>query len=505
MRSPYPSAPILRTHELTFHDVMAEQIGHAPWLMLSLAIHLVAVLLLWLVPAELPRVEATVASVVLPPPQVDIEEQLPPPEVVEPEPIDPEQVVELAEPTTEPTPDAFDPSDIDYAVDAVSDTLDSLASHTNVGLGGGPPARYRGRGPKGGRRGGIPGQPNVEAALHWLRDHQDVDGRWDCDGFMKHDVAGAACDGAGNPLHDVGVTGLALLAFLGDGTTLRAGPYRENVRSGVEWLRSQQNPDTGCLGSLSSQQSIYDHAIATLALCEAQGLSRYRTLKPTAQQAIDYLGAHRNPYGAWRYQPRSGDNDMSVTGWALMALVAAHEFGLTVDPRALADIDAYIDGMTDESGRVGYAQRGGASSRHAGRHELAFPADRNECMTGVGLLCKALLEHDPRRDPLMQRQLQVLMRKKPVWLVDAKGSSIDFYAWYYGSYAVYQAGEPHWSEWSRALTDAVVKRQRTDANYKGSWDPVDAWGEDGGRVYATAILALSLQAYYRYGRVIGGR
>ena len=45
--------------------------------------------------------------------------------------------------------------------------------------------------------------------------------------------------------------------------------------------------------------------------------------------------------------------------------------------------------------------------------------------------------------------------------------------------------------------------QREGGNEHGSWDSVDAWGEDGGRVYSTAILALTLQAHYRYGRLAG--
>ena len=46
-----------------------------------------------------------------------------------------------------------------------------------------------------------------------------------------------SCDGAGNPVHDVGVTGLALLAFLGDGSTMRSGPYKDVVKKAVKWLR----------------------------------------------------------------------------------------------------------------------------------------------------------------------------------------------------------------------------------------------------------------------------
>ena len=53
------------------------------------------------------------------------------------------------------------------------------------------------------------------------------------------------------------------------------------------------------------------------------------------------------------------------------------------------------------------------------------------------------------------------------------------------------------------LHPAVVKTQNADRapqkwNLHGSWDPIGAWGEDGGRVYSTAILTLTLQAHYRY-------
>lgn len=508
MPSPFALPPMVRTHgDASFQDLMAEQLRHSPWLAVSFALHGVVVFLLWLIPADPVRKEQPAVTVALAPPSEPIEDEPPPPEEPRVEPVDPEHLVEVTQPVDAP------PSE---SVDAAVDTSPSLAKHDHdadllqatgnnaVGLGSSAPPRYRKRGGGGGGRGGV-GDDGVQRALVWLVRHQDETGGWDCDEFMKHDREGSPCDGAGDPLHDVGVTGLALLALLGDGSTLRQGPYRDVIRRGVQWLRQQQDQDSGCLGATASQHYIYGHAIATLALVEACGLSGYRTLRPTVQKALDYLQAHRNPYGVWRYQPRSGDEDMSVTGWAALALIAAHEFHFAVDQHALGDIDAYAVRLTDTSGRVGYIERGGMSSRRPGEHALRFPVDRNECMTSVALLCRALTVPDPRVDERAQRHLAVVMRKLPRWQQDGSGSSLDFYAWYYGSYAVNQMGEPHWSQWSRALTDAVLKKQRGDGNFKGSWDPVDAWGEDGGRVYATAILALTLQAYYRYARVVGGR
>ena len=70
----------------------------------------------------------------------------------------------------------------------------------------------------------------VDAALRWLADHQHPDGRWDADGFWK--MTGKTGDGSGSAVHDVGVTGLALLAFLGDGHTPKSGTYRAGVKKG---------------------------------------------------------------------------------------------------------------------------------------------------------------------------------------------------------------------------------------------------------------------------------
>jgi hypothetical protein len=100
----------------------------------------------------------------------------------------------------------------------------------------------------------------------------------------------------------------------------------------------------------------------------------------------------------------------------------------------------------------------------------------------------------------MAAQADLILEKPPVW--NAEDGSIDHYYWYYASYALYQMGEQHWSAWSKSLTDAVVSSQRADGNYRGSWDPLGVWSQDGGRVYSTAILCLTLEAHYRYTRLV---
>jgi hypothetical protein len=80
------------------------------------------------------------------------------------------------------------------------------------------------------------------------------------------------------------------------------------------------------------------------------------------------------------------------------------------------------------------------------------------------------------------------------------------YYWYYGTFAMNQWGGKHWTSWKKAIEKALIPNQRQEnGNFKGSWDPVGPWGEEGGRVYSTAICTLILEVYYRYARVLGAR
>ncbi len=484
--------------EESFQQLVHESLQKAPWLGLSLLVHVVAVVLIILLLPE-PRAAAPVARLAVQPEDDAFVEPEPP---EPPEPVDPvetpEQDIELDRPTkedsTDPLEEPLPPGDPES--NDTEWTKDPIKV-PGLGPGGGSFCGMRGGG--GGSRGRFPHHTVVRRGLDWLARHQDRNGRWDADGFMKHDTKGRKCDGSGNPVHDVGVTGLALLAFLGEGSTMRSGPYRDNVKRAVRWLIAQQQPN-GLFGTNASHDFIYDHSIAALAMCEAYGLSKYRTLRKHAQGGVNYLESHRNPYGVWRYQPRDNDNDTSVTGWAFMVYKSAKDFGLLVNDQAFKLTAQYFDEVTDPTnGRCGYTKRGELSSRHPGDHSTRFPPEKGETMAAVGLMIRFFLGQDPDKCDVMKTAAETILKKPPAWKLDG---SIDHYYWYYATYALYQMGRKHWREWAKHLTGAVAKTQRLDGNFEGSWDPAGAWGEDGGRVYSTAALVLTLQAYYRYARVL---
>ncbi len=328
----------------------------------------------------------------------------------------------------------------------------------------------------------------VAAALKWLAAHQDKDGRWDCDQFTKHDdAANADCGGPGNAVHDVGATGLAVLALLGDGSTPERGQWQGALQRAAKWLVEQQQ-DNGLFGVAASHDFVYDHAIAAYAVCEMHGTG-VEWLKRAAQRGIDYLEAHRNPYSVWRYQPRDNDNDTSVTTWAVLALTSADRNRLTVNREALKLAGVWYDQVSDHSGHHGYSKQGQPSSRKPGDHALRFPPEHGEAMTAAATVARFAIGQTPRSHPVIAASADLVVAKPPRW---EPGHADPIY-WFFGARAMLHVGGPHHDAWQRAL-DALLPAQRRDGGCTGSWDPIGVWDEDGGRVVTTALCALALQA-----------
>ncbi len=502
--------------EHTFNDVLYDWMGRAPWLAISLAAHVLAFFVLTAFPwdafkkEQLNEINAIMEATADEP-------------IEEPEEEEIEEVEEEIEPIEEPIlKDAevsdHNEEDVDQPFESMvgdpdmnSDSpFDSDNSNDVMGIGGGAGGKFGGR--VGGRRNlraahGKGLDQALKDALEWLKNHQGPDGSWDTDEFSSEcgKIGNTICGDPGRAQHDVGSTGLALLAFLGEGNTSDSGDYKEQVANGIKWLRGMQDPDTGLIGEKSSHEFLYNHAIGTLALCEAYYATKSPLLKRTCQNAINYINRARNPYGAWRYdEPPMGMNDTSVTGWMIFAIKAAEDAHLDIVEESYEGAMTWIDEVTDPaSGRVGYNEFGNRSSRITGVNDH-FPAEKGEAMTAVGLLCRMFMgQDDPKEYPILKKHGDLMLRTLPEWDPDGFGS--DMYYWYYGSYAMYQLGGTHWKKWEEALKGTILDNQRKDGDEKGSWDPIGPWGFAGGRIYSTALMALCIEVYFRYGKVAGAR
>ncbi len=338
----------------------------------------------------------------------------------------------------------------------------------------------------------------VDRALGWLARHQGADGTWDCDEFTHTCRGGKPCIGPGYEAYDLGVTGLAMLAFLGAGHTHESGIHKRIVRQGIEALLSKQLPD----GSwrTGSDNFTYVHAICTQVVCEAYGMTSDSTLKLPAEKAVRFIGKCASAKGGWRYGVAPTDSDMSVNGWMLMALKAAKDVGIEVDDKAIAGGLRSVERLTDKSsGRVRYYDHPdlAGSVRPVGKED-AFPAEYSQALTAAGVLSRCLHGSSPKSDPLVQKGAILCAATPPA----SEPEKRDFYYWYWGATALYQLGDEYWEAWEADLLTTLGKLQRESPNCaKGSWDPDGAWGEEGGRVYSTAIIALTLEVYVRYPRL----
>ncbi|MGO9600896.1 MAG: hypothetical protein ACLP7Q_23185 [Isosphaeraceae bacterium] len=340
----------------------------------------------------------------------------------------------------------------------------------------------------------------VEKALDWLARHQDADGRWD--GATARDEDGTALPGDddftvfcppgqtcfGECAYweaDSALTGLALLTYLGAGYTHQDGKFATTVSKGLEFLLSQQKAD-GDLRGQSRAVGMYCHAMATLALCEAYALSLEERLREPAERAVAFLIRGRARDGqAWRYLPGATVGDTSILGWVVMALKSAREVGLRIP-----DLPQLDNGTLQWLDRVATGSEKGLA-----RYQPWEPV--TPTMTAEAWVCRQFLGAGGPGAASTEAADYLLQHPSD------KGDS-NYYYWYYGTLAMYQHGGQPWTRWNGRIRDRIVSLQRNSGHPTGSWDPDDSiYGARGGRIYCTALAALSLEVYYRYLRLYG--
>ena len=333
----------------------------------------------------------------------------------------------------------------------------------------------------------------VERALAWLATHQDADGRWDGgverldDGnarpgdhdFTVHCPPGDLCSGACLYWEaDTALTGLSLLAYLGAGHTQIEGQHAQTVRNGLNYLIRSQRPD-GDLRGRSLAVGMYCHAMATLALCEAYALTGEPSLRAPVERAVGFLVRSRARDGrAWRYAPGALMGDTSILGWVVLALKSARLVGVTAPETIRTGTLTWLDLVASGP------NAGLASYQPSERVTPTMTAEAWVCrqFLGVGGPGKAsdeaaafLLGHPPDQE------------------------AFNLYYLYYGTLAMFQRGGNDWRAWNEVARDRIVTRQRGSGHATGSWDPDESlYGARGGRIYCTALAALTLEVYYRF-------
>ncbi|HEX3725603.1 MAG TPA: hypothetical protein VHV08_05145 [Pirellulales bacterium] len=331
--------------------------------------------------------------------------------------------------------------------------------------------------------GGTPhSEKAVALALHWLAEHQNYDGSWTFE-HQKSPKCHGSCDNPGYTPGKIAATSLALLPFLGTGQTHREGEYRRQIDLGLKFLTRSMVME-GTLGSMFDEGGqMYGHGLASIVLCEAYGMTHDLALQVPAQGAVNFIVQAQDPVGGgWRYIPRQ-PGDTSVLGWQLMALKSAQmAYNLKVPQTTTRRAEYFLDYVQSERGAFyGYTR----------------PESRRPATTAIGLLCRMYLGWKHDTQPL-QRGVQALSQLGPS--TDVTTIKNDMYYNYYATQVMHHYGGYPWQRWNEVLREYLIKSQAKRGHETGSWffEGNDHGAPAGGRLYCTAMAAMTLEVYYRY-------
>jgi hypothetical protein len=329
----------------------------------------------------------------------------------------------------------------------------------------------------------------VAMALQWLAKHQANDGSWSMDRYHQHarDRTGPGakqfpcnCTGRGMK-NDVAGTAFGVLPFLAAGQTHKPSAaakdkpehdYTKNVAAALAFLVRKQDKSSGQLGGM------YEHGLATIALCEAYGMTSDPGLRVAAQRAVNYIVAAQHDAGGWRYGPKQA-GDTSVVGWQVMALKSGKMAGLSVPQPVFDGAGRFLDSVMDRN-NYGYGYTTPGSS---------------PTLTAVGLLCREYMGWSPKKVELIHG-VDYMKRTPP--------SPSNMYYSYYATQVMHHMGGDNWKNWNEKMRDMLIKEQDkgTDPKHphqKGSWNPAsDQHGGAWGRVGETSLSVLTLEVYYRH-------
>jgi hypothetical protein len=319
----------------------------------------------------------------------------------------------------------------------------------------------------------------VERGLKWLAREQAPNGAWIQDlGYKFNEGYNVTAEGKGH----VGVTSLALMAFLSGGHLPGRGVYGKTVERGTDFVLSCVDGQDGYVSHEGSR--MYSHAFATLFLAEILGMTHRADVKEKLQLAVNLTAASQNEHGSWRYEPHSPESDMSITVCQVMALRAARNVGIKVNKRVIDNAYDYVVRSAEREG----IERGGFHYQEKIRTRTSF------ALTAAGVATlhnTGIYEHD-----LIGAGIKYLEREHRRFYERYKGHYFYWYGNYYAAQVFFTASDPsnrgadlwggfYWPEIRRQLLE--LKRENADRTvyWKNTVGPGDA--------FSTAVATIILQ------------
>ena len=300
----------------------------------------------------------------------------------------------------------------------------------------------------------------IRSALDFIRKSQAADGSWGDKEFPQ----------------EVGVTALACLALMGDGSLPRIGPSGRELAKGVEFLLDHVKEDGQIVARDTYKYGpMYGHAWSTLVLLQLYGNVPWRKdMRDKIARAIQVVLRFQKPDGGWRYKMmKEGESDVLVTLNVLYALRVGIAAGFAIPKKVIDRGYRFIEDKGRPDGRFLYRARGRPGS---------------VAISGVGGLAfhfQGKFDHPF----LLASNKYIAHYHQRYTEADLLETEYFVYGTWYTSQVMYRAGDTYWHPYYRKIVSTFKKAQQKDGQI---------FDHRGNRVYPTAVAAIVLQAPLGY-------
>jgi hypothetical protein len=317
----------------------------------------------------------------------------------------------------------------------------------------------------------------VTKGLEWLAKQQNRDGHFEA--FT-----------GGYPISMTALSGMALLM---EGSTIRDGKYKENIRRACDYLMQHSSPN-GLIGNPNipgeAGRYTYGHGFALLFLScvygEEEESDRRKKLEDILTRAAKFTRDAQTNRGGWGYvSAKEGNNfdEGSVTVTQIQSLRAARNAGIVVPPDAIKDAIKYLKDSTNSEGGVIYSLGMGGQS------------DGRPALTAAAICCG--FSTGDYNSELVKRWFKFCQ----LHLKNIGGPRMghDEYTLYYFAQAVYMLGEDGWEKLfpGTPAADRIVWSKYRDETFDvllRTQQAVGSWpGQQAGPVFSTAVYLAIMQ------------
>src|ERR1043166_2288262 len=266
------------------------------------------------------------------------------------------------------------------------------------------------------------------------------------------------------PANQTAMTSLAILAMAAVGHQPSDDtPEGQAMKKALAFvLRADRQDGQGYLGGRDVSR-MYGHGIATLMLTELLGMGvdaqMDQLLRDRSKKAVEMILRSQSikkdarSQGGWRYQPESGDSDLSVTVWQLMALRSAKNAGLEVPKEAIEQAVGYVK-------RCYHSPKGPDGKPTNAKSGCGYGPGRGpgNAMASAGLLSLQVCgEYDCFE-----------VKGSADWLKEKKvdyNQEWFFYGTYYFAQGMFQRGGDYATYARKMVEELILPKQQPD----GSW------------------------------------